>query len=415
MPATLDLRRGQVVGDASRRAINLNTLTKAAAGTTYAPIASPTFTGDPKAPTPAPGDNDTSVATTAFVHAAVAAGGGITQLTGDATAGPGSGPQALTLAAVNGNIGTFQGITVNAKGLVTAAAAQGYLTVSGVSGMTAGQIPIAASATTVTSSIPQSTFMTPAQVAATYAPIASPSFTGNVSVAGSLNTNTAVTTGDANIEIGQGRGGAGNAYLDLHAQTGTLYELRLIRASGANGNAQLINNGTGTLSLVNQGGARVNNGTGDILTVDGSGNTVVNGTMTATAHSGTATNNNAPAGFIGEVISAVNGSQALVAGTATNLCTIALTAGDWDVNGEIWAIGSNTTVEGGINTVSATVPGGPSISTSNISLFITGMTNAILAVCPVRLSLAATTNVYLIVKTTAAITGAGKILARRAR
>lgn len=32
-----------------------------------APINNPTFTGDPKAPTPAPGDNDTSIATTAFV------------------------------------------------------------------------------------------------------------------------------------------------------------------------------------------------------------------------------------------------------------------------------------------------------------------------------------------------------------
>ena len=34
-----------------------------------APIASPTFTGDPKAPTPATSDNDTSIATTAFVKA----------------------------------------------------------------------------------------------------------------------------------------------------------------------------------------------------------------------------------------------------------------------------------------------------------------------------------------------------------
>jgi len=35
----------------------------------YAPLASPVFTGDPTAPTPATADNDTSVATTAFVKA----------------------------------------------------------------------------------------------------------------------------------------------------------------------------------------------------------------------------------------------------------------------------------------------------------------------------------------------------------
>ena len=41
-----------------------------------APLANPVFTGDPRAPTPATSDNDTSIATTAFVHAAVAASGG---------------------------------------------------------------------------------------------------------------------------------------------------------------------------------------------------------------------------------------------------------------------------------------------------------------------------------------------------
>lgn len=38
-----------------------------------APLASPVFTGNPTAPTPTPGDNDTTVATTAFVAAADAA------------------------------------------------------------------------------------------------------------------------------------------------------------------------------------------------------------------------------------------------------------------------------------------------------------------------------------------------------
>ena len=38
-----------------------------------APLASPVFTGNPTAPTPSPGDNDTSIATTAFVQAAITA------------------------------------------------------------------------------------------------------------------------------------------------------------------------------------------------------------------------------------------------------------------------------------------------------------------------------------------------------
>jgi len=38
----------------------------------YAPVASPVFNGNPRAPTPAAGDNDTSVATTAFVNNAIA-------------------------------------------------------------------------------------------------------------------------------------------------------------------------------------------------------------------------------------------------------------------------------------------------------------------------------------------------------
>ena len=54
---------------------------------------------------------------------AVSANTGLNELTGDGTAGPGTGSQALTLATVNGNVGSFTNanVTVNAKGLVTAA------------------------------------------------------------------------------------------------------------------------------------------------------------------------------------------------------------------------------------------------------------------------------------------------------
>lgn len=56
-----------------------------------------------------------------------ASGSYITALTGDVTAsGPGS--TAATLATVNSNVGTFQGITVNGKGLVTGATNQSYIT-----------------------------------------------------------------------------------------------------------------------------------------------------------------------------------------------------------------------------------------------------------------------------------------------
>lgn len=51
-------------------------------------IASPTFTGNPAAPTPAPGDNDTSIATTAYVMAATPAAttgvAGLVSLAGEA-------------------------------------------------------------------------------------------------------------------------------------------------------------------------------------------------------------------------------------------------------------------------------------------------------------------------------------------
>ncbi len=53
----------------------LSSLGAAAANHThnYAPVDSPSFTGNPTAPTPATSDNDTSIATTAFVKNAIAA------------------------------------------------------------------------------------------------------------------------------------------------------------------------------------------------------------------------------------------------------------------------------------------------------------------------------------------------------
>lgn len=87
--------------------------------------------------------------------------GGINQLTGDVTAGSGVGSQVATLATVNSSPGTCGdathvcAITTNAKGLTTAQTATAItFPSSGLSGMTSGQVALAGSATTITSSIP---------------------------------------------------------------------------------------------------------------------------------------------------------------------------------------------------------------------------------------------------------------------
>ena len=80
-----------------------------------------TFSTSPNLPSPATGDDSTKGATTAFVKAQgyLTANQTIT-LSGDLT---GSGTTAITgtLATVNSNVGTYSKVTVNAKGLVTAA------------------------------------------------------------------------------------------------------------------------------------------------------------------------------------------------------------------------------------------------------------------------------------------------------
>jgi hypothetical protein len=77
---------------------------------------------------------------------ATSGGSAINQLTGDVTAGPGTGSQVATLATVAGSPGTFAAVTFNGKGLTTSGAnLSGYgttsgstLTVNKVKGATAG-------------------------------------------------------------------------------------------------------------------------------------------------------------------------------------------------------------------------------------------------------------------------------------
>lgn len=141
---------------------------------------------------------------------------------------------------------------------------------------------------------------------------------------------------------------------------------------------------------------------------------------------GTATDDNAAAGKVGEYISATVLVAAAVSLTSTmnaDITSISLTAGDWDVSGNVitTAAGSTVTVSllGWIAEVSATVPTLPNggaffaleytAAAGNNEASPVGMT---------RLSLATTTTVYLSTQATfsgSTLKAYGFIGARRAR
>jgi len=134
-------------------------------------------------------------------------------------------------------------------------------------------------------------------------------------------------------------------------------------------------------------------------------------------------------GSIGEVITStiVTGSSiSLTSVTSANVTSIALSAGDWDVDGRVcFTLASTTTMgylSGGINTVSATLP----VNNAGVATLVGAGTNAVtdvtvdpsLSISRVRVSIAAPTTVYLVARAkfaTSTCKAYGAIYARRAR
>ncbi len=134
----------------------------------------------------------------------------------------------------------------------------------------------------------------------------------------------------------------------------------------------------------------------------------------------TATNDNAAAGKIGEfqTNNNIGAPFTLASNTATNMTSLALTAGDWDIYGDITlnASAAMTTIQGGISATSAAFS-----ATGNYT-----MTNALgfaqfanFGVPIIRLSAGITVTVYLIALAIFAggttVAASGTINARRAR
>jgi hypothetical protein len=146
----------------------------------------------------------------------------------------------------------------------------------------------------------------------------------------------------------------------------------------------------------------------------------------SSAITGTTTNNNATAGDIGEEVEGVvlqASAITLASGTAANITSISLPAGDWDVEGDFAlnkAAGSTTQYEAAcISITSLTFPAPGSFGRSDQLAAMFDNFPFSFPIGKVRLSLASTTTVYLvgycIFSGTGAVTAWGGIIARRVR
>ena len=142
---------------------------------------------------------------------------------------------------------------------------------------------------------------------------------------------------------------------------------------------------------------------------------------------GTNTNDNAASGYVGEYVSssvALASAVSLTNGVAANVTSISLTAGDWDVHGCVAfqpnASTTSTAAIAAISTTSAalpTLPNGGGTSSRNSSTALTG-DFSVMNIGNVRISINATTTVYLVAFSTFAVnanSAYGFIGARRVR
>jgi len=137
-------------------------------------------------------------------------------------------------------------------------------------------------------------------------------------------------------------------------------------------------------------------------------------------NAGVVDGSDAAAGDVGEYLTAT-ASVGLASNVPADVVTLALTAGDWDVRGEVAFGTSFVYFEAytwiGLASATMTSPGMSSIKLVS-SGDVTGMGNSAFQAGPVRFSVSATTTVYLGAQarfTTGATNAVGVISARRMR
>jgi hypothetical protein len=327
-----------------------------------APIDNPVFTGDPRAPTPPAADNDTSIPTTAWVNTAVS---------GALALKPSVIVNATPPASPIDNAMWWESDT-------------GYLFLRYNDGNSAQWVQLNG---------------IPTALQANYVARAGDTMTGTLTVApgsgpAQVILNKAVNGVGSSVQgqlSGKARWGMvlGNGAAESGANVGNDFAVTRYDDSGAYIDAPFsINRATGAVAIMG--------------VTDGS---------------------NALPGQIGEVISStVTTNVPMAQTTATNITSVLLTPGDWDISGEAWVTPTAATgnaIVAGLNITSANLPAQPSTFTSRAGISVPNIATGPVVILPLRTcraSLTANVTYYLVAQiNAAAANGMGTILARRVR
>lgn len=431
----------------------LGGLSSATAATTYAPLASPTFTGDPKAPTPTAGDNDTSVATTAFVTTAIAGKADTSALASYALlASPTftGDPKAPTPATADNDTSIATTAYVQAQGYLTSAAA------------TAAYQPLDADLTSLAAAAGTNTIYYRNGINSWAAVNVSTGLSfsgGNLTATGgggdvfkaaaNAFTNLNTFTGSLGVIIGHtaqlgfdlevhaaGRGAtidvtawinsAAGPSIDLDKSRGATVGTHTVVASGDNlgeiyfrgsngatfapaGSIKAIANGTPSGGFVP--------GALQLSTTNAAGSSVLCGSISPGACNfigDVAGGGGAPTGYVGEYLTATaTANLALTSGAYTSVCTLSLPPGDWDVRGTARVNGPAGSYM--YMTVYTVVNSSSGSADSTQTGIFTALGDCWTSVGPFRVSISAYTNHYLniYVATAGCVAVTSQIQARR--
>lgn len=239
----------------------------------------------------------------------------------------------------------------------------------------------------------------------------------NVSATDRLLGRSSVGAGDVEEVICTAAGRALIDDIDASAQRTTL-GLGVLALQGDGDKGDITVSGSGATWSIDNNVVSPTKLTTGAPSWNATGNTVIGGTTT---------NDNATAGKVGEYIESsilIGSAISLTTNVAANVTSISLTAGDWDVSGltRIHSNSASTSFTQGLSSISLT--SATIDPTYNANIFCAavvpgaGLNFAGISTPVARISVAATTTVYLVAR--AAFTGGtaqayGIISARRAR